>query len=77
MWSHENIIANSPNTLRETSMKFEKKTTIDNDYQLFRADSTPYGEMKILKIGKKWLKHLITEFRRRLLIVVHHQFSFT
>jgi hypothetical protein len=77
MWSHGDIVADSPNILRETSMKFEEKTTVTNGYQSFCADSMPYGGIKILKNGKKWLKHLNAEFRRRLLIVVYRQLFLT
>jgi acyl-CoA reductase-like NAD-dependent aldehyde dehydrogenase len=70
------VFTDSLNILEKTAMEFEGGTIIVNDYPTFRADSMPYGGIKLSGIGREGPKYLIDEFMEKKLIVVHHHHSF-
>lgn len=71
------IFTNSLDVIETVSAGFESGTVIINDYPSFRADSMPYGGVKLSGIGREGPKYLIDEFMEKKLVVVrqHHSFA--
>ena len=70
------VFTNSLDILEKAAMEFEGGTLVINDYPTFRADSMPYGGIKLSGIGREGPKYLIDEFMEKRLVVVRHRFSF-
>lgn len=68
------IFTNSLDILAKAALEFDGGTIIINDYPSFRADSMPYGGVKLSGIGREGPKYLIDTFMERKLVIVRHRF---